>query len=137
MDTPGSEKTATPYRFRAKVWVYQGTAAWHFVTLPKKVAAHIRSHHTWRLRGKHGWGSLKVEVTIGRHSWKTSIFPDRKLGSYVLPLKETARVLGRLQAGKTSDFTLTMEGLATPSARERPAPGRGPGPGATWRTPDR
>jgi hypothetical protein len=97
-----------PYRFRAKVWLYQGPAAWHFVTLPKKVAAHIKSHHGWRRLGKKGWGSLKVTVTVGRHSWKTSIFPDKGSGSYVLPLKEIARVLGRLKAGKTGEFTLKM-----------------------------
>lgn len=103
----------SPYLFRAKVWLYQGQAAWHFVTLPKKVAAHIKSHHAWQRRGKKGWGSLRVTVTVGRHSWKTSIFPDRKLGSYVLPLKETARVLGRLQVGKISDFSLTVEAQGT------------------------
>ncbi|MDP3696445.1 MAG: DUF1905 domain-containing protein [Candidatus Taylorbacteria bacterium] len=43
-----------------------GLGSWHFLTLP-------------------------VRVTIGKTSWKTSIFPDKKAGAYLLPLKNEVR----------------------------------------------
>ena len=63
----------SPYRMRAKVWLYPGMAGWHFVTLPKQRAEEITERFGER---KRGFGSLRVEVTIGRTTWKTSIFPD-------------------------------------------------------------
>jgi hypothetical protein len=38
-----------------------------------------------------GWGSLPVEVTIGKTTWKTSIFPDSKSGTFILPIKAVVR----------------------------------------------
>jgi hypothetical protein len=40
---------------------------------------------------KHGWGSVPVTVTIGTTTWKTSIFPDKESGGYLLPLKADVR----------------------------------------------
>jgi hypothetical protein len=76
------------YQFKAKVWEYQGTGTWHFVTLPQEMGAEIK-----QLFGlpRHGWGSIPVEVTIGISTWKTSIFPDKESGSYLLPIKSVVR----------------------------------------------
>ncbi len=73
---------------RAKVWVYPGMAGWHFVTVPKKQSGNIK-----RVFGdiKRGWGSLPVMATIGKTTWKTSIFPDKKRGAYLLPIKAEVR----------------------------------------------
>ncbi|HSA84510.1 MAG TPA: DUF1905 domain-containing protein [Patescibacteria group bacterium] len=76
------------YEFFAAVWLWPGPAAWHFVTLPKDMSEHITKMFGDR---KRGWGSLPVAVTIGSTVWNTSIFPDKKLGSFVLPLKKTVR----------------------------------------------
>ena len=72
----------------AKVWKYPGKAGWYFVTLPKRKSIEIE-----KIFGefKRGWGSLKVHVTVGKTKWKTSIFPDRKIGSYLLPIKSIIR----------------------------------------------
>lgn len=40
---------------------------------------------------KRGWGSLPVMATIGKTTWKTSIFPDKKRGAYLLPIKAEVR----------------------------------------------
>lgn len=76
------------YEMHVKVWEYQGDGAWHFVTLPVDMAAEIK-----QLFGlpRHGWGSIPVGVTIGNSVWKTSIFPDKESGSYVLPIKSAVR----------------------------------------------
>ena len=76
------------FKMRAKVWLYPGMAGWHFVSLPRKQSAEIK-----KVFGaiKRSWGSLPVIVTIGKTSWKTSIFPDKKAGAYLLPLKMAIR----------------------------------------------
>lgn len=76
------------YTMRATVWLSPGLTSWHFVTLPKRQSAEIKEHFGVMHRG---WGSLPVVVTIGKTSWRTSIFPDRKAGAYLLPLKAEVR----------------------------------------------
>lgn len=77
------------YAFTAKLWVYPGgTAAWHFITVPKKESTLIKKAFGNLARG---WGSLPVTVTIGETTWNTSIFPDSKSGTYLLPVKAVVR----------------------------------------------
>ena len=76
------------YEFEAKVWLWPGDAAWHFVSLPKDMSEHITKMFGDK---KRGWGSLPVTVLIGATSWDTSIFPDKKIGSFILPLKALVR----------------------------------------------
>lgn len=87
------------FRFRAEVWLYPGqSAAWHFVTLPKKTSDTIRKRFDAFARG---WGSLRVSVTVGKTTFATSIFPDTKRGAYLLPLKAKVRKAESLGAGET------------------------------------
>ena len=75
----------TNHTFIAKVWLYSGSAAvWHFVSVPKVLSLTLKKKHGMNAKG---WGSLPVEVTIGKTVWKTSVFPDSKSGMYLLPLK--------------------------------------------------
>ncbi len=76
------------FSFQAKVWIYQGMGAWYFVTLPSDRSEVIKELYGW---GKRGFGSIRAEVTIGNTQWKTSIFPDSKSNSYILPLKAFVR----------------------------------------------
>ena len=71
------------YTFSSKVWLYPGMAGWHFVGVPKAESATIKSS----VKVKAGFGSIPVEVTVGKQVWTTSIFPDSKSGQYLLPLK--------------------------------------------------
>ncbi len=93
------------YKMRSKVWLYPGMAAWHFVTLPKKESEQIK-----KLFGdqKRGWGSLPVVVTIGSTSWKTSIFPDKKAGAYLLPIKSQIRKAEGIKAGNTIELVVEI-----------------------------
>lgn len=86
------------YSFKAAIWLYQGKAAWHFVTLPKAISQEIR---VLSFDKKVAWGSVRVSVTIGSTSWKTSIFPDTKAGAYLLPIKADVRKKERITAGDT------------------------------------
>ena len=94
------------YALRAELWLYPGaTAAWHFLTLPKKDAADIKKRFGAKARG---WRSLPVAVTIGATRWKTSIFPDSKAGSYLLPVKAAVRKKEKLAGGTTVAFALEI-----------------------------
>lgn len=79
----------TSYNVCAKVWLHPGeSGAWHFVHVDKKQSAEIREKFGTRRRG---FGSIPVEVTIGSTKWRTSIFPDSRSGTYLLPLKASVR----------------------------------------------
>jgi hypothetical protein len=89
-----------------KVWIYPGDFAnWHFVTLTKKVGQEIKEKYGKNARG---FGSLPVEVIIGQTTWKTSIFPDKSAGSYLLPLKAKVRKLENIEAGETVAFEIVI-----------------------------
>lgn len=78
------------YTFTAQLWLYPGmTGNWHFVSLPKKDAAEIKKTFGASARG---WGSLRVGARIGTTKWKTSIFPDKKNDTYLLPVKADVRI---------------------------------------------
>jgi hypothetical protein len=96
------------YTMTEKVWLYPGDFAnWHFVTLTKKVGEEIKTTHGKNARG---FGSLPVEVTIGKTTWKTSIFPDRLSGSYLLPLKAKVRKSEDIEANELVKFSITVGG---------------------------
>src|SRR3989344_5661930 len=93
------------YRMRSEVWPYPGMAGWRFLTLPKKDGQEIRQKFGKQARGG---GSLPVSVTIGNTTWNTSIFPDKKSGSYVLPLKAKIRKAEGISDHSRVTFTLTL-----------------------------
>ena len=92
-------------RCRSKLWLYPGPGGWHFITLPERHAATIRSSLHSR---PQGFGSVRVRATIGKTSWKTSIFPDGKSGSYVLPVKAEVRRKESLEDGDLAGLTLDV-----------------------------
>jgi hypothetical protein len=84
-------------QFTSEMWLYPGeTGNWHFISLPKKAAKEIKESFVGLSRG---WGSLRVEAIIGKTTWKTSIFPDKKRGTYVLPIKADVRKKEDISAG--------------------------------------
>ena len=92
------------FTITANVWIYSGVGAWHFITLSKKDSDHIRNMFGVLAAG---FGSLPVTVTIGKTTWNTSIFPEKKAGSYLLPLKAEVRKKEKIIAGDT--VTLLLE----------------------------
>ncbi|MGE4062082.1 MAG: DUF1905 domain-containing protein [Rhodospirillaceae bacterium] len=93
---------------RTKVWLWSAEkASWHFVTLPKKVSASIKAM-TEGMRSP--MGSVRVAVTIKRETWKTSLFPAKQAGAYVLPIKAEVRKKAKIGAGDTVGLTIELEG---------------------------
>jgi hypothetical protein len=96
------------YSFRARLWLYPSeAAAWHFVTIPKAQAETIKA--TYGKMAK-GWGSLPVEVSIGKTVWQTSIFPDRQAGTYLLPVKAAVRTREGLYEGDMVSLSVSVRG---------------------------
>lgn len=91
--------------FTAEVWEHDGSGAWHFVSLPEELADDIDERFGHRAKG---FGSLRVEVTVGATTWNTSIFPDSKRATYVLPVKKAVRTAEALVAGSCPTVRLEV-----------------------------
>jgi hypothetical protein len=86
---PGRYKHNAVFKFCSTVWMYPGAqAAWHFITVPEHISATIKKLFSTHAKA---WGSIAVEATVGKTSWSTSLFPDKKRKAYVLPLKSAVR----------------------------------------------
>lgn len=96
------------YTFNATIWKYRGDNAWYFITLPVEIADEIKALSALHLLARRGFGSLRVSVTIANSSWNTSIFPDSKTGSYLLPLKKAIRIANRLSEGLSIEISLSI-----------------------------
>ena len=92
--------------FRATIWEHSPDepGSWHFVTLPVGVADEVDDEAGPR----GGFGSVRVEVGIGPTTWRTSLFPDTKAGSFVLPVKKAVRQAAGLRAGDECEVRLTV-----------------------------
>jgi hypothetical protein len=51
---------------------------------------------------------VRVEVSIGSTTWRTSLFPDSKRATYVLPVKKAVRSAERLGDGSAAAVTLRV-----------------------------
>jgi hypothetical protein len=85
------------FRCKPKLWLYPGDGSWHFVTLPKDLSALIRTQFS---PVRRGFGSIRVQVTVGGSVWKTSLFPSKSQQAYILPVKAAVREAEGLKLGK-------------------------------------
>ena len=79
--------------------------SWHFVDVPEDDADVIEEMFGAEAGG---FGSIRVEVTIGATVWRTSLFPDSKRKTYVLPLKKSVRLVEGLCAGRSAHIALVV-----------------------------
>ncbi|MFS0887178.1 DUF1905 domain-containing protein [Aeromicrobium sp. 179-A 4D2 NHS] len=93
------------YEFESTVWRWRDDGAWHFLTLPDDVSDDIDD----RTALKAGFGSVKVEVTIGSSTWRTSIFPSKEARAFVLPVKKAVRVAEGCEDGSRVRVRLRVE----------------------------
>lgn len=89
----------------ATVWRHDGPQAWYFLSLPSDIADEIGDRV---VDHRAGFGSVRVEVTIGATTWRTSLFPDTKAGTYVLPVKKAVRAAEDLVDGSPVTVHLTV-----------------------------
>ena len=82
-------KIETTYSVTSKVVLCLGVAGWHSASVDKKSSEKIKASQVGKK--KIGWGSIPVTVTLGKTKWNSSIFPDKKSGTYLLPLRAEIR----------------------------------------------
>ena len=98
------------YEFTAPLWQWMARRdEWFFVSVPEGMSEEIAAKSDG-LTG--GFNSVPVQVTIGRTSWRTSIFPGGD-GRYSLPLKRSARVAESIERDSIVDVRIELR-LATP-----------------------
>ena len=93
------------YEFTAELWEWQGAGAWCFVTVPKEISSEIKQISSGI---KKGFGSVRVEVSCGSSNWQTSIFPDSKSGSYLLPVKKQIRTKEQINLGESTIYKIVL-----------------------------
>lgn len=92
------------FEFTAELYEWSARDNWFFVALPFAVSDAI----TALPLTPGGFGSVKVEVTVGHVTWQTSVFPDDGRGTFVLPIKKEVRARNSLTAGSPVDVTLEV-----------------------------
>ena len=95
--------TATRYEFSASLWLWKDDSSWWFVTVPDDMSDDIEERHG---SSAGGFGSIKVEVTVGTTTWRTSLFPSMEQRAYVLPMKKAVRSAEALEEGKPFQVSL-------------------------------
>ena len=79
--------------------------SWFFITITGPVAEAIRAASPGRTAA---WGSVYVSVTIGATNWRTSLFPSKDVGGYLLPVKAAVRKAERLAEGDSVEVRLMI-----------------------------
>lgn len=92
------------------MWLWQGSdgaaakGSWYFLTIDGETAAAIRAAAT----NAAAWGSVYVEVTIGATTWRTSLFPSKAHGGWLLPLKAAVRKAEKIIEGSVVEAELRL-----------------------------
>lgn len=101
---------AGPWTVRGPVWLWQGAdgapakGSWYFLTIDGETAQAIRAAAT----NAAAWGSIYVEATIGATVWRTSLFPSKQAGGWLLPLKAAVRKAETIREGSQIEAVLAL-----------------------------
>jgi Domain of unknown function (DUF1905) len=99
-----SEVTTRAWSFPAPVWRWK-EGSWRFVTVPEDVSDEV-DEAVGDATG--GFGSVRVEVTVGSSVWRTSLFPSTTEEAFVLPLKKAVRDAQGLDDGGPAEVTIRL-----------------------------
>lgn len=95
--------------FEAEVWRWDARREdWFFVSVPETFSEDIAEI----IAIPRGFGSVRVQATIGSTTWRTSIFPSvdpiSSGKAYVLPLKRAVREAEALEPSCECAVTLQI-----------------------------
>lgn len=92
--------------FAAPLWEHDSVGAWCFVTVPEELSDDL----LLSAGPPTAFGSIRVEVRVGGSVWRTSVFPDRQSGCYLLPVRKAVRRAEELDVGDTVAVRLEVVG---------------------------
>ena len=98
------------WNVRGPVWLWQGSdgapakGSWYFLTIDGETAQAIRASAV----NAAAWGSVYVEATIGVTTWRTSLFPSKQAGGWLLPLKAAVRKAEKIVEGTVVEAVLAL-----------------------------
>jgi hypothetical protein len=98
------------WNVRGAVWLWQGSdgasakGSWYFLTIDGETAQAIRAQAV----NAAAWGSVYVEATIGATTWRTSLFPSKQAGGWLLPLKAAVRKAEKIVDGSMVEAVLAL-----------------------------
>ncbi len=97
------------HTFTAELWLWDARRSdtWTFVTVPPEVTAAIEDEAD-ALGPRAGFGSVKVQVRVGSTVWRTSVFPDKESGCFVLPIKRAVREANGVESGDEIEVMLEV-----------------------------
>lgn len=81
-------------------------ATWWFFSLPLNAADQIR--FAMGSRPPKGFGSVRVEVSLGDSIWRTSLFPNKSDNNYLLPVKAKIRLAESINSDQTYCITVRL-----------------------------
>ncbi len=95
------------FDFTTTLWKWQSetATAWYFLSLPEDMSQEIKFFCP---RRGPGFGAVRVEVNIGTSKWRTSIFPSKETGLYLLPVKAAIRKAEAFGEGDSVDIRLKV-----------------------------
>ncbi|NTV39109.1 MAG: DUF1905 domain-containing protein [Demequinaceae bacterium] len=87
------------YTFTAELYLWEARVdSWVFANLPEDVADEIEDAAP---EPRRGFGAVRVEVTVGTSTWRTSVFPSKHDATFVLPVKRSILKAESLSVGDT------------------------------------
>ena len=94
------------FEFKAELWPWtaENGVSWYFVSVPEDESDEIEEIAP----GLGGFGSVKVQVTVGETQWSTSLFPSTEKKCYILPIKKPVRKAENIEEGDTVSVELEV-----------------------------
>ena len=92
------------YTFTAELYLWDARVdSWVFANLPEDIADEIEDAAP---EPRRGFGAVKVEVTVGASTWRTSVFPSKQDATFVLPVKKAILKAESLSVGEIIEIRL-------------------------------
>jgi hypothetical protein len=100
-------------RFSAPLihWELGDFAGLGYVSITGAADEAIKGYELMRrleLGKRRGFGSVKVNVTLGDSRWSTSVFPSKETGGWFLPIKKAVQRAEGLNEGDLLDIELDL-----------------------------
>ncbi len=92
------------FTFSSVLFEANAEGSWVFAALPPEDADDILD----MMPRRPGFGSVRVEVTLGSTTWSTSLFPSKADRTYLLPIKKAVRQQEQVDVGDSVQVSVEV-----------------------------